>query len=75
MKHFNRLEHVHWPGMPAQAGATMSAVHKRCADRPIFTIRLRPEPGIDGIRSLRRLLKFALRGCGLRAVSVEETRR
>jgi hypothetical protein len=40
--------------------------------RPVFTITLRPEPGTDGIRALRRLLKRALRGYGLRALSCIE---
>jgi hypothetical protein len=42
------------------------------AERPVFTIRLRPERGIDGTRALRRGLKYLLRVCGLRALSVRE---
>jgi hypothetical protein len=43
--------------------------------RPIFTIRLRPEPGTDGYRALRGLLKRALRGYGLRCIfCIEEPR-
>jgi hypothetical protein len=41
-------------------------------DRPTFVLYLRPEKGIDGVRALRALLKFALRKFGLRALSVEE---
>jgi hypothetical protein len=41
-------------------------------DRPIYTIRLRPEPGVDGIKSLRFLLKRALRW-GLKCVHAAET--
>lgn len=41
------------------------------AERPTFLLRLRPEPNVDGIRALRRALKFMLRACGLRAISVE----
>ena len=37
-----------------------------------FTVRLRALPDVDGIKALRRMLKFALRHCGLRAVSVCE---
>ena len=37
-----------------------------------FVLRLRAEPHIDAVRALRRLLKYALRVCGLRCVSVEE---
>jgi hypothetical protein len=39
----------------------------------VYTVRLRPEPGVDGIRALRRALKYCRRVCGLRAVSIEET--
>jgi len=38
----------------------------------IFVLRLRPEAGVDPIRALRRLLKFAMRACGMRCVSCEE---
>jgi hypothetical protein len=34
-------------------------------DRPTFIITLRPEPGVDGIVALRRLLKDAGRQYGL----------
>jgi hypothetical protein len=43
--------------------------------RPIYTIELKPEPGVENpTRSLKALLKTALRRFGLRAVSVEEAR-
>jgi hypothetical protein len=35
-------------------------------------LHLRAEPGVDAIRSLRALLKVALRRFGLRAVEVRE---
>jgi hypothetical protein len=38
--------------------------------RPVYTIRLRPEPGIDAVRSLRALLKAALRRYGLRCTDI-----
>jgi hypothetical protein len=38
--------------------------------RPIFVVKFRPEPGVDGVRSLRALLKIALRQHGLRCVGV-----
>ena len=38
----------------------------------IYILTLRPLPGVDGIRSLRRGLKYLLRSCGLRAVTVRE---
>jgi hypothetical protein len=42
------------------------------ADRPIFVLRLRPEPGADAIRGLRGLLKVARRRFGLRCISCDE---
>ena len=42
--------------------------------RPIFILRLRPEPRVDPTKALRRALKLLLRHCGLRALSVEEER-
>ena len=38
----------------------------------IYVVELRPEPGIDGVRALRALLKLGLRRFGLRCVRVEE---
>lgn len=39
--------------------------------RPVFRVRLRPEPHVtDAIRNLRALLKAALRRFGMRAVDV-----
>ena len=57
----------------SQATPTSTGIAKQDR-RPVYTIRLRPEPGTDGIRSLRGLLKRALRSHGLRCVSVEEER-
>jgi hypothetical protein len=37
-----------------------------------FLLRLRPKKGIEPIRALRRGLKFLLRSCGLRALSITE---
>jgi hypothetical protein len=42
------------------------------AKQATFVLRLRAEPGRNPIHSLRRLLKYALRTCGLRAVEVRE---
>jgi hypothetical protein len=42
-------------------------------DRPIFTIRVRPQPGVDAIRALRALLKVALRRFGLKAIEVRQS--
>jgi len=42
-------------------------------DRPVFAVRFRPEKNIDGERSLRALLKFALQKYGLRVVSKEQS--
>ena len=42
-------------------------------NRPIFLLRLRPEKTVSSpIRALRRGLKFLLRSCGLRALSIDE---
>jgi hypothetical protein len=39
--------------------------------RPVFLLRLRPEPHVtDPVRSLRNMLKAALRRFGMRAISV-----
>jgi hypothetical protein len=57
----------------------MSAIHDpRLAEivpeqkRPIFVVRLRPEPGVaDPVRALRAALKILLRRFGLRCVSAQ----
>ena len=41
-------------------------------DRPAFVLLLRAEPGVDGIKALRSLLKTALRRFGLRAIEARE---
>ena len=44
---------------------------------PTFTVELRPAPDPTdprGVRRLRRLLKFALRVCGLRCVGCKESK-
>jgi hypothetical protein len=41
-------------------------------ERPIFVVHFRPEPGIDGPRAFKSLLKFALRKYGLRVVTTRE---
>jgi hypothetical protein len=41
-------------------------------DRPIFTLQLRPEPGIDPVLALRALLKVSRRRFGLRCLSAHE---
>lgn len=38
---------------------------------PIFIIRLRPLPGVDGVRALRAALKVLLRQFKLKCLSVE----
>jgi hypothetical protein len=44
----------------------------RTPARPTYLVRLRPEPGVDATRALRRALKILLRACRLRAISIEE---
>ena len=42
-------------------------------NRPIFLLRLRPEKTVSHpVHALRRGLKFLLRSCGLRALSIDE---
>jgi hypothetical protein len=49
------------------------AVLRALAERAVYVVRFRPaSPGVDGVKALRMLLKSALRGFGLRCVSVEE---
>jgi hypothetical protein len=44
-------------------------------ERPIFVVRLRPEPGVDdAIRALRQALKVLLRRFGLCALDVHAER-
>lgn len=40
------------------------------ADRPIYKLSLRAEPGIDAIRALRWVLKSLLRQYGMRCVDI-----
>jgi hypothetical protein len=49
-----------------------SNANQPAAQRPIYVVVLRPERGIDGVRALRNGLKYLLRACGLRALSVRE---
>jgi hypothetical protein len=40
------------------------------SNRPTYVLTLRPEPGVDGLRALRRALKVLLRTFGLRCVTI-----
>lgn len=40
--------------------------------RPLFVLTLRPEPGTDGIRGLRAVLKALLRRHRLRCIGLEQ---
>lgn len=42
--------------------------------RPIYTLTIRPEPQIDGIRALRAAIKVLGRRFGLRVVAIHEQR-
>jgi hypothetical protein len=44
---------------------------KSANERPVFKLLLMPKAGVDAEKALRKLLKFALRHCQLRCVSVE----
>jgi hypothetical protein len=52
--------------------STNIARSARAAERPHFVLVLRPEPGVDGTRALRRFLKVALRSFHLRCIRAEE---
>jgi hypothetical protein len=54
--------------------STSLARSARGAERPHFVLVLRPEPGVDGTRALRRFLKVALRSFGLHCIRAEEVR-
>jgi hypothetical protein len=41
-------------------------------DRPTYVLRLRPEPGVAGLRALRAALKVLLRRFGLRCIELRE---
>ena len=66
--------------IPTNLARPASAAQRRSRDmtapqlRPIYTVRLRPQPGIDPIRALRAALKVLLRRFGLRAIEVREDR-
>jgi hypothetical protein len=45
------------------------------AQRPTYLIVLKPAEGIDGVRALRRGLKYLLRTCGLRCLDAREIER
>ena len=51
---------------------TMATDHQPTKDRPIFTLQLRAEPGVDPLLALRALLKVTLRRFGLRCISAHE---
>jgi hypothetical protein len=40
--------------------------------RPIFVLRLRPDPNVDPVRALRAVLKSLLRTYGMKCIAVEE---
>jgi hypothetical protein len=54
--------------------STSLARSARGTARPHFVLVLRPEPGVDGTRALRRFLKVALRSFRLRCIRAEEVR-
>jgi hypothetical protein len=59
----------------AHRGGEAQMSMKPAAERPIYIIHLRPEPGVtDPIRMLRAFLKIAWRQFGLRALSAHETK-
>jgi hypothetical protein len=55
-----------------QVHAADIAPSKTAQPAPTFIVWLAPQPGVDGIRSLRALLKVAKRRFGLRAIAARE---
>jgi hypothetical protein len=53
--------------------ASRQNVRQKRPGRPTYLVRLRPEPGVDPIRALRRGLKSLLRQHGLRCISARES--
>lgn len=51
------------------SSCTNSQTSRPSQDRPVYVIRVRPEPGVDATRALRHFLKRALRSYGLRCVA------
>jgi|APPan5920702963_1055757.scaffolds.fasta_scaffold39438_1 hypothetical protein len=48
----------------------------RSTPRPIYVVRLRPEPNIeDPVRMLRRVLKDLLRLYGMRCLQIDEEKK
>jgi hypothetical protein len=45
-----------------------------CSPGPVFVLTLQPLPGVDPIKSLRRVLKALLRAYGMRCVDLREER-
>jgi hypothetical protein len=50
----------------------MSETNHEPASGRVYVVRLRPLPGVDAIKALRRGLKYLLRYCGLRCTEVRE---
>ncbi len=48
--------------------------HPAAADRPVYRLMIRAEPGVNAIRALRWALKSMLRQHGLRCLSVDEVK-
>ena len=46
----------------------------RKPNRPRYVLVLQPLPGVDAIRALKRALKYLLRACGLKCISVERAK-
>jgi hypothetical protein len=63
------------PGID-QLDGSITPPNKRPAEttQAVFVLRLRAQRGVDAVYALRRALKYLLRGCGLRCLSVEEER-
>lgn len=52
--------------------SSMVTTDKASSSGRVFVLKLRPQPGVDAIKALRRGLKYLLRQCGLKCISIQE---
>jgi hypothetical protein len=61
--------YLHLPAVDEPEGR-FTDVPPPAADRPVYKLLVRAEPGVDGVRALRWLLKGMLRRFGLRCLDI-----
>lgn len=59
-----------WENEPEGRFSDVPEIVTPTEERPVFTLRLRAEPGVNPIRALRQALKTALRRFGFRCVEI-----